>query len=155
MKTINVVLLLVFFLSLLSCGSYLITKDSLVTQLKENQDEKEILHWTPIGYTKYPSNNLEKIVCQNSKEKYVYLYPDKNTTIEIKSKSSNNVFKAYFDTVIYKDGKLHGLYSRIVGGLQEINVDDIESIEFHAELPKTKELSEKELKEIQNKQSKP
>jgi len=147
----SILLLLTFTFLITSCGTYTITQKGLITQLQENQNVDEILHWTPIGYTKYPSNRLDKIVCQNSKGEYVYLYPDQNTTVNIKSKSSKKEFKAYFDTVIFKDGKLYGLRSRIVGGLQEINVDDIASIEFHAEMPKTKKLNEDEIQDIQNK----
>jgi hypothetical protein len=137
-----------FFLLFQGCGSYSITKKSFINQLEDKQDVEEILHWTPIGYSKYPSNQIEKVVCKDTDGKYVYLFPDKNTTVKIYSKSSENVFSAYFDTVIYKEGKLYGLYSRIVGGLQEISVDDIERIEFHAELPKTEELTPDEISRL-------
>jgi hypothetical protein len=90
------------------------------------------------------------VICQNSEGNYVYLFPDKNTTVKIYSKSSENVFSAYFDTVIYKEGKLYGLFSRIVGGLQEISVDEIERIEFHAELPKTEELTSDEINKLKS-----
>ena len=144
----------IFFLFLLlillvsACGTYTITSKSLVRQLEDSQNVEEIFHWTPIGYTRYPSNKLDKVICQNSKGEYVYLYPDKNTSIKIFSKTSKNQFKAYFDTVIYKEGKLYGLRSRIIGGLQEIEINDIEKIEFHAELPRTKKVNETELKEL-------
>ena len=151
MKKLLFLLLTITFL-ITSCGIYNITQKGFVMQLKENQNVNEILHWTPIGFTEYPSNKLDRIVCLNSKGEYVYLYPNQNTTVKITFKSSEKEFKAYFDTVIYKDGKLYGLRSRIVGGLQEIGVDDIDTIEFHAELPKTKKLNETEIKEIQNKQ---
>jgi hypothetical protein len=139
-----------FFLLFQGCGSYSITKKSFISQLEDNQNVEEILHWTPIGYSKYPSNKIDKVICQNSEGNYVYLFPDKNTTVKIYSKSSENVFSAYFDTVIYKEGKLYGLFSRIVGGLQEISVDEIERIEFHAELPKTEELTSDEINKLKS-----
>jgi hypothetical protein len=43
---------------------------------------------------------------------------------------------------------LYGLRSRIIGGIQEISVDDIDKIEFHAELPNTEELSQAEIEQL-------
>jgi hypothetical protein len=148
MKQYSLIVLIIISFLLERCGSYTITKNSFVDQLEKHQDVEEVLHWTPIGYSKYPSNRMEKVVCKNSEGKYVYLYPDKNTTVEIFSKSNEDVFNAYFDTVIYKDGKLYGLRSRIIGGVQEISVDDIDKIEFHAELPNTEELSQDEIEQL-------
>lgn len=143
----KIVMIISFSLGILltSCGTYTIEKKSFISQLEDNQDVEEILHWTPIGYTKYPSNKMSEVICKNSKGELVYLYPDQNTTIKITSRSSKREFKAYFDTVIYKDDKLYGLRSRILGGLQEIDVNDIDKIEFHAEIPKTKKIDNKEL----------
>lgn len=143
------ILVIFICILILSCSTYTITTKNLIWQLEENQNVDEILHWTPIGFTKYPSNNVDKVICQNSKGDYLYLYPNQNTTVKITSKSSEKVFKAYFDTVILKEGKLFGLRSRIVGGLQEIDVNDIDKIEFHAEMPKTKKIENDELKSIE------
>lgn len=123
---------------LTGCGTYTTTASSFIDQLEKSQNVQEVLHWTPIGYSKYPSNLMDSILCTNSKGELLYLFPDKNTSVKITSKSSKKSFKAYFDTVIYKDGKLYGLRSRILGGLREIDIDDIDKIEFHAEMPKTK-----------------
>ena len=148
MKSQMFSLFLMIILLVSACGTYTITSKSFVKQLEDNQDVEEIFHWTPIGSTRYPSNKLDRVVCQNSKGEFVFLYPDQNTSIKIFSKTSKDQFKAYFDTVIFKDEKLYGFRSRIIGGLQEIEVTDIEKIEFHAELPSTKKLSEEELKEF-------
>ncbi len=144
MRTLYFVFLLTLIAIIYGCGSYTISRHDLVSQLEESQDVKEILHWTPIGYSKYPSNRIDKIKCINSKGELIYLYPNQNTTIIITSKSSDKKFRAYFDTVFYKDGKLFGLRSRIIGGMQEIDVNDIDKIEFHVELPKTKRIEDPE-----------
>jgi hypothetical protein len=148
MKKYSLIVLSIISFLLEGCGSYTITKGSFIDQLEKHQDVEEVLHWTPIGYSKYPSNRMGKVICKNSDGKYVYLYPDKNTTVKIFSKSNEDVFNAYFDTVIYKDHKLYGLQSRIIGGVQEILVVDIDKIEFHAELPNTEELSQDEIKQL-------
>lgn len=148
MKNYYVIILVIISFLLEGCGSYTISKSSFIDQLEKHQNVEEILHWTPIGYSKYPSNRMEKVVCKNADGKYVYLYPDKNTTVKIYSKADEDAFNAYFDTVIYKEGKLYGLYSRIIGGVQEISVDDIDKIEFYAELPSTEELSQTEIENL-------
>ena len=152
MQNYYVLIFIVIAFVLQSCGSYTITKNSFIDQLEKHQNVEEVFHWTPIGYSKYPSNRMEKVVCKNSDGKYVYLYPDKNTTVKIFSISNEDVFNAYFDTVIYKEGKLYGLKSRIIGGIQEILIDDIDKIEFHAELPNTEELSQTEIERLMENQ---
>ena len=142
MKRTLALLVLISCGAIVGCGTYTTTAKSFVSQLEEHQDVEEVFHWTPIGSFKYPSNRMERVLCTNSKGEQVYLYPDKNTTVKITSKSSNKTFKAYFDTVFYKDGKLYGLRSRIVGGLQRIDVDDIGKIVFKAEIPKTKKVEQ-------------
>lgn len=135
-------LLILLGLILAGCGTYTTTAKSFIGQLEESQNVTEILHWTPIGYSRYPSNLMDSVLCTNSKGEQVYLFPDQNTSVKITSKSSDKIFKAYFDTVIYKDGKLYGLRSRILGGMREIDVDDIDKIEFKAEMPKTKKVDQ-------------
>lgn len=140
MKNLAVIPLLILFeIMLAGCGTYTTTAKSLTSQLEQNQNVQ--MCWAPLGFGKYPSNQMDSVLCTNSKGELVYLFPDKNTEVRITSKSSGKKFKAYFDTVIYRDGKLYGLRSRILGGLQKIDVDDIDKIEFHSEFPKTRKVA--------------
>ena len=142
------ILLTVFFFVLGGCATFTISPDELVKQLKENQSSNERFQILPgptlfLG-SKYPSNGIAVILCLNSKGEKIYLYPDKNTQLEITSKSTIEVVKMYWDTVFLVEGKLIGLRSRLIQTMtRQIAVEDIEKVEITAEFPKTRRLEEK------------
>ena len=135
---------LLVLLAASGCTSYTITKDELVHHFKENQFPQEtsisvgVIPALICGST-YQSNSIKKIPCLNSSGERVYLYPDRNTQLEITSKSSQDVVKMYFDTVWLVENKLVGLRSRLLSQcmVREIALDDIEKIVITAEFPKT------------------
>jgi hypothetical protein len=138
------------FLAFSGCASYTITKDELAQHLKENQSPQETT--IPVGLlpalicgSTYQSNSIKKIPCLNSNGERVYLYLDRNTQLEITSKSSQDVVKMYFDTVLLVENKLIGLRSRLLSQCmtREIALDDIEKIVITAEFPKTEKVEGK------------
>jgi hypothetical protein len=130
---------------LLGCGTYTLTKDALVNQLKENQSSKEVFQYIPSPASlfldpRYESNGIRKVLCLNSKGEKVYLYPGKDTQLEITLKSTGDVVKMYFDTVflVETENKIVGLRSRLIKSMtREVNLNDIDKIEITDEMPKT------------------
>lgn len=125
-----------------SCSSYIVSTQSMVSQLKDNQDIKVNTYFQQFSLIDYPSNNLEKIKCVDKNGLSVWLYPDKNTEFIFVKKSDGKKVKAYFDTVIFQNDTIFGLRSRLVGGLREIPVNDIEKIEIYSEFPKIERVIE-------------
>ena len=148
-KKITFIFVMTLFLT--GCSNYLITKDMLVQQLKENQNKKEAFHYIPVGgiasmflSDKYQSNQIEKILCFDSDSNKVYLFPDKNTELEITKKSDGDVVKMYFDTAFLVGNKIVGLRSRLIQSMvREVDIDDIEKIEIYTEMAKTEKYQEK------------
>jgi len=128
----------IYFLMILStgCATYSIQPQSLVDQLIVYQNPQTNAYFQRFSGFEYPSNNLEKIACEDKKEKAVWLYPDKNTEFIFTRKSTGKKVKAYFDTVLFYNDTIYGLRSRILAGLRIIPVNDIEKISIYAEIPK-------------------
>lgn len=148
--TMTTKLLLTFLaFSLIGCASYTLTKEELLTQLKENQTSKQVFQYLPHPASlfldpRYVSNGIRKVLCRNSDGEQVYLYPGKDTQLEITSKSTGDVVKMYFDTVFLVEGRVVGLRSRLIKSMTtEIAIDDIEKIEITDELPKTDKVEDK------------
>ena len=135
---------------IIGCSTYTITKDELISQLKENQNKKEVFQYIPVGgiatmflSDKFESNQIEKILCYDSEGNKVYLYPNKDTELEITKKSDGDVVKMYFDTVFLVENKIVGLRSRLIQSMvREVDIDDIEKIEISVEMPKTEKYKE-------------
>ena len=137
----------VFILVAAGCtANYYVAPDNFINQVAENQYKSE----NPTGFyvvsplallffnSKYNANNIRKVLCKDKTGNLIYLYPDRNTQIEITSKSTKDVVKMYFDTVFFEGNKLVGLRSRLVPGMtREIALSDIEAIEIYAEFPRT------------------
>jgi hypothetical protein len=87
--------------------------------------------------SRYDANNVRKVLCRDKSGNLVYLFPDRNTQLEITSKSTKEVTKMYFDTVFLEGNKLVGLRSRLLGTPREIALADIEEIRIYAEFPHT------------------
>jgi hypothetical protein len=137
---ITIGLSLVIFLA--GCANYMVSTQSLVSQLKENQKIEKNLYFHQFALIDYPSNNLQKIKCEDKNGNKVWLYPDKNTEFIIVKKSDGKKVKAYFDTVILQNDTLYGLRSRLVGGLRIIPINDIEKITVYAEMPRIEQVKE-------------
>lgn len=129
--------------------NYYLTPDEFINQVAENQYKTE----NPTGFyvvsplaslffnQKYDANNVRKVLCRDKAGKLLYLFPDRNTQLEITSKSTNDIVKMYFDTVFFEGSKLVGLRSRLVPGMRrEIALTDIEKIEIYAEFPRTEKI---------------
>ncbi len=83
-------------------------------------------------------------MCKDKEGNLLYLFPDRNTQIEVTSKSTNELVKMYFDTVFFEGNKLVGLRYRIVPGMnREIALTDIDKIEIYAEFPRTEKTKPK------------
>jgi hypothetical protein len=121
------------------CASFSISKESFVSQLKENQDIKREHNVSSVG-TGYNSNSLEKIKCLDKSGKEVWLYGGKNVNFKI-SKTSGESVSMYFDTVFFQNDTVFGLKSRILGGKRMIPVNDIATVAINAEQAITKPLN--------------
>jgi hypothetical protein len=138
----NIVSSILIIFILTGCASYSIQTKNLVDQLKEKQKIAPNAYFQQFSVIDYPSNNLDRIKCQDKDGKYVWLYPDKNTGFEFITKSTGKKIKAYFDTVIFQNDTLFGLRSRLIGGLRAIPISDIDKITIYAEMPKVEPVTE-------------
>ncbi|ADN78327.1 hypothetical protein [Geobacter sulfurreducens] len=139
-----------FILLMTGCtANYYVTPDEFINQVAEKQYKTE----NPTGFyvvsplaslffnQKYGANNIRKVLCRDKAGNLLYLFPDRNTQLEITSKSTNDIVKMYFDTVFFEGNKLVGLRSRLVPGMtREIVLTDIEKIEIYAEFPRTEKV---------------
>ena len=130
------ILTLILMTILTGCATYSIQPKSLVDQLKTFQVIKTNEYFQKFSAIEYPSNNLEKIECEDKKGNSVWLYPDKNTEFIFTTKSTGEKVKAYFDTVLFHNDTIYGLRSRLLGGLRIIPVSDIDKISIYSEIPK-------------------
>jgi hypothetical protein len=139
-----------FLLFLFGCSTFTITKDELVQQLKDNQNKKEEFQYIPVGgigsmflSNTFQSNQIEKILCFDSDGNKVYLYPNKDTQLEITKKSDGEIVKMYFNTAFLVENKIVGLRSRIIQSMvREVDIDDIEKIDIYTEMSKTDKYQE-------------
>lgn len=132
----NLLVLSVIALLVASCSSYTISKESFVSQLKENQNIQRKQTVASLG-TGFDANGLEKIKCVDKAGQEVWLYGGKNinfkvTTLDGKKQSM------YFDTVYWRNDTIFGLKSRIVGGKRVIPVNQIATVGINAEEAETK-----------------
>lgn len=88
----------------------------------------------------YEPNGLWEVICIEKKTgKKVALRINKDTALVITDKNGKK-HRLYFDTVHLYENKIYGLYSRFVNDPKAIDYNDIEKIEIHAELSKSREL---------------
>ncbi|OLD94045.1 MAG: hypothetical protein AUI36_46675 [Cyanobacteria bacterium 13_1_40CM_2_61_4] len=152
--------LLILLFALGGCANYTIPREDLFQQLKDNQSPQKMSSFRPgsppgalvsFEFETYTSNGINRILCLNSDGEKVYLFPDKNTQLEITLKSTRQTVKMYFDTVFLIENKLVGLRSRLTSSMtraislddpmvRAISLDDIEKVEITAEFPKTEKI---------------
>jgi hypothetical protein len=86
----------------------------------------------------YEPNGLWEVICIEKKTgKKVALSINKDTTLVIIEKNGKK-HKLYFDTVYLAENKIYGLYSRFIKDPKTFDFNDIEKIEIHSELSKTR-----------------
>jgi hypothetical protein len=135
-------ILLSFLLFICSCtANFYVTRDEFLTQVAENQIETKgsaMVAAPPFFFpVTFTANNISKLLCRDKNGELVYLFPDKNTQIEVTRKSTGDVVKMYFGTVLFDGTKLVGQRSRILPGMnREIEFSDIEKIVIYSEFPK-------------------
>jgi len=143
---IKVAILLFFLLGTGCASNYYVTPDDFINQVAEHQVKSEsptgIWVVSPVAAlffnSRYDANNIRKVLCRDKDGNLLYLFPDRNTQLEITSKSTKDLVKMYFDTVFFEGNRLVGLRSRLVPGMtREIDLKDIEKIEIYAEFPRT------------------
>lgn len=119
-----------------SCATFTVTKESLASQLEENQNISKERNVSSLGI-EYFSNNLKKIKCTDKNGKEVWLFAGKNMNFKIIKTASNESFRMYFDTVIFQNDTLYGLKSRILGCKRKVSLKDVGKIEINVEEPVT------------------
>ena len=129
-------------------ANFYVTPDDFITQVAENQQRSQGMVFIPAAplffSSRYDANNIRKVLCKDKEGNLLYLFPDRNTQIEVTSKSTNELVKMYFDTVFFEGNKLVGLRYRIVPGMnREIALTDIDKIEIYAEFPRTEKTKPK------------
>ena len=148
MKQLPILLFLVMILSLLSgCIShYNISTDQLADQIRSGQKPRTQTQYVPIAplflSNQYEANNVEKLLCTDSKGDTVWFYPNQNTELEITMKSGDEV-TMYFDTVILGGSKLKGLRSRLLHLEREVELSEVQKIQIYAEGGKTERVGTK------------
>jgi len=146
--TIRILILLMLLLATGCTANFYVTPDDFITQVAESQKRGQSMVFIPAAplffASRYDANNIQKILCRDKEGNLLYLFPDRNTQIEIASKSTNELVKMYFDTVFFEGDKLVGLRSRIVTGMsREIALTDIDKIEIYSEFPRTEKAKPK------------
>lgn len=144
----KMLLLLMLLLTTGCTANFYVTPDDFIAQVAENQKRGQGMVFIPAApiffASRYDANNIQKVLCRDKEGNLLYLFPDRNTQIEITSKSTNELVKMYFDTVFFEGNKLVGLRSRIVPGMgREIALTDIDKIEIYAEFPRTEKAKTK------------
>lgn len=134
MKTIIQTAIITLLFS--GCASFSISKESLVSQLKDNQKVDNQRNFNSMGLSFY-SNNLTRIKCVDKDGQNVWLESGKNMNFRITKLSDQKTISMYFDTVILQNDTLYGLKSRIVGGKRKIPLSDVAKVEIHVEEPNT------------------
>ncbi|MBJ6723437.1 hypothetical protein JFN93_01835 [Geomonas sp. Red875] len=129
-------------------ANYYVKPDDFIKEVAANQQRTEkfnLVGTVPVFFPiRYNANNIRRILCRDKNGENVYLIPDRNTQLEITSKSTKDVVKMYFDTVFFEGSKLTGLRSRLVPGMtREIELSDIDSIVIYAEFPRTQAVDAK------------
>jgi len=129
------------------CISYYnISATQLAEQMKREQKPEATTQIMPVAplilSNKYVANNVEKLLCTNSKGDTIWFYPNQNTELEITTKSGD-VITMYFDTVVLEGTKLSGLRSRLLNLKREVELSEITKIEIYAESGKTESVHEK------------
>jgi len=114
------------------CASFSISKESFVSQLKEQQEVRRTHNVRSLG-TGYDSNHLEKIKCIDKSGNEVWLFGGKDVNFKITAQSTGNSQTMYFDTVFFENDTIFGLKSRILGGKRAIPVNDIAKVTINAE----------------------
>ena len=137
MKFSIIIIVFVISVSLVSCKSYQLTSDSLLEQLKANQTIAPNLYYQNFSLVNYPSNNFQKIKCEDKNGNCVWVFPDKNTTFKLIRKSTGEKVTLYFDTVLLQKDTLSGLKSRLFGGLRIVPLSDLEKVIVGTEFPHT------------------
>lgn len=142
--------ILALYIFIAGCtANYSVKPDDFINHVAESQFKTEnptgIYVVSPLAMlvfnNRYDANNIKKVLCRDKAGNLLYLFPDRNTQIEITSKSTNEVVKMYFDTVFFQGGKLVGLRSRLIPGMtREISLTDIASIQIYAEFPRTEKV---------------
>lgn len=140
--------LLMLLLTTGCTSNFYVTPDDFIAQVAESQKRGQAMVFIPAAplffASRYDANSIQKVLCRDKEGNLLYLFPDRNTQIEITSKSTNELVKMYFDTVFFEGSKLVGLRSRIVPGMsREIALTDIAKIEIYAEFPRTEKVKPK------------
>lgn len=146
--TPRILILLMLLLTTGCTANFYVTPNDFITQVAESQKRGQGMVFIPtvplFFASRYDANNIQKVLCKDKDENLLYLFPDRNTQIEITSKSTSEVVKMYFDTVFFEGNKLVGLRSRIVPGMsREIALTDIDKIDIYAEFPRTEKAKPK------------
>ncbi len=144
----KMLILLVLLLTTGCTANFYVTPSDFIGQVAESQKIGQGMVFIPAAplffASRYDANNIQKILCRDKEGNLLYLYPDRNTQIEITSKTTNESVKMYFDTVFFEGNKLVGLRSRIVPGMSRgIALTDIDKIEIYAEFPRTEKAKQK------------
>jgi hypothetical protein len=130
--------------ALSGCATYYaISTDQITDQIKSGQNRQSRTQAIPIApillSNRYDANSIERILCLDARGDSVWLYPNKDTQLEITTKSGD-VIKMYFDTVFLEGTKLKGLRSRLLKLEREVDLTEITKIEIYTELSKTERL---------------
>lgn len=129
----------------IGCSTHYISKDMLMEQIR-GQEGLQIqgtgmMPILPLIKASYAGSNITEIYCINEKGEKVAISVDRNSMLIVKDKQSQTI-KFYLDTVYVDSNKIKGLRSRLLGIENEVNIDNIESMEVYSEFAREKKIAQ-------------
>lgn len=112
----RIILLIVLFLTVLSCKTYTIPPDNFKEQFVGVENSSlELINVRIVGVynKKFRSNNLKTIVVMNKENNKVEIVNSPSLEIRVTT-TKNKRFIMYFDTVYLENDTLYGSKSRLV-----------------------------------------
>jgi hypothetical protein len=124
---------------LAGCSTHYIPKEMVMEQIK-GQEALTIkptgmypgLLLLPLIKVTYAGNQIREIYCVNDKGEKVIISVDRNSMLIVHDRQGQT-HKFYLDTVYLDNGKIRGLRSRLVGVANEVDFENVETMEVYSE----------------------
>lgn len=132
------------FLSLLAltgCASYYtVAPDDLAMQLKGDRNSESRMEAmsvsSPVLSDRFNADNVHRLLCLNQSRDSTWVYPNKDTQLQI-SMRSGEIVSMYFDTIVLDGTTLKGVTSRVQKSVGQADLTNILKIEIYTVNSKT------------------
>lgn len=126
--TFSTLAFLCFVIFANSCQTFYISKDDLVSQLQEHQNNNPSIKDTLKKYKFRRTNDLDKIVCYHKNGSKVALWNDERLLFKVKVIGKKKPYHFSTSEISYKENYLKGSLANVILKKQKIKIDNIESI---------------------------